>query len=479
MKSPIFLLTILGSIYLLNSCSSENECDNTCLVGQVQLLNCSCAVDAANIKPQPCPDQTCSSGQILVISGNSCSCQEIINDACNGVTCPDGFNCNGGHCLRDSAVITEQTVAGFINEDVTWNSNTIYTLAGKVVISDGATLFIEAGTIIKGSEGTGTLASALVVAQGGTLMALGTTVSPIVMTSVLDNIQPGQIAGSNLDQNDNGLWGGLLVLGRAPISVDGDAESAQIEGIPSDDLFGLYGGSDANDNSGVIQYVSIRHGGALIGADNEINGLTLGGVGTGTTIENIEVVGSKDDGIEWFGGTVNVTNALIWAVDDDALDIDQAYSGKIENAIIICEGNLTDHALEIDGPEGSAAGSFSMNNLTISGAGQELGNMRDGATGALSNIYFIGFTENPVDGGEGDLTFSGDNTDVAYANGSLIFTGIEITPAAGVTKHVIFPDFNAADLEGVQEVAGGSNTVGANTSIFGWTYANVSGAMGF
>ena len=479
LKYPTVLFALIASLSMLNSCSSENECDNTCPAGQVQLLSCSCATDANTIVPHPCPGQTCPSGQILVITGSGCSCQQVMNDPCDGVSCPSGFFCNGGSCDPDPDAIKEQTVAGFINGEVTWNSNTIYTLAGKVVVSDGAKLSIEAGTIIKGSEGTGTLASALVVAQGGTIEALGTEESPIIMTSVVDDVQPGQIAGSNLDENDNGLWGGLLVLGRAPISVDGDAETAQIEGIPADDLFGLYGGSDADDNSGIIRYISIRHGGALIGADNEINGLTLGGVGAGTTIENIEIVGNKDDGIEWFGGTVNVTNALIWAADDDAIDIDQAYSGTIENVIVICEGDLTDHALEIDGPEGTAAGSFTLNNVTVSGAGQELGNMRDGATGALSNIYFFGFTENPADGGEGDLTFSGDNTDAAYANGSLTFTGIEITPAAGVSKEAVFPDFNATDLEAVQEVTGGSNTVGANTSVFGWTYARASGAMGF
>ena len=84
----------------------------------------------------------------------------------------------------------------------------------------------------------------------------------------------------------------------------------QIEGIPASDLNGLYGGTEATDNSGVLKYISIRHGGANIGEGNEINGLTLGGVGSGTTIENIEIVANDDDGIEWFGGTVNVKNGL-------------------------------------------------------------------------------------------------------------------------------------------------------------------------
>lgn len=475
--SFLFLFTVLMML-TIQSCDEENSCDNTCNADQVQLLDCNCAVDASTIIPDPCVNTSaCGPGQVKAYPG--CNCVDLMNDPCEGVTCPEGFICNGGTCEADPNSIREQTIAGFLNGNITWNANTVYTLAGKVVVTDGSVLTIEAGTVIKGAEGTGTLASALIVAQGGQLMAMGTSDAPIIMTSVLDDIQPGQIAGSNLDENDNGLWGGLLVLGKAPISVDSEAETAQIEGIPADDSFGLYGGSDANDNSGVIRYISVRHGGALIGADNEINGITLGGVGAGTIIENIEVAANKDDGIEWFGGTVNVTNAVVWAADDDALDIDQAYSGTIENAVVICVGNLTDHALEIDGPEGTATGSFTLNNVTVKGAGQELGNMRDGATGALSNIYFFGFTANPADGGEGDLQFSGDNTTDAYTNGLLTFSNLEITPTMGATVETVFPDFNAEDQAAVTVVSEGGNSVGANTASFDWTIASVKGALSF
>ena len=105
--------------------------------------------------------------------------------------------------------------------------------------------------------------------------------------------------------------------------------------------------------------MSIRHGGTSIGEDNEINGLTLGGVGTGTTITNVEVIGNQDDGIEFFGGTVNASNLLVWGQGDDGLDIDQSYSGTISNAIVIAN-STSDHGLEIDGPEGSMEGSFKM-----------------------------------------------------------------------------------------------------------------------
>lgn len=427
----------------------------------------------------------------LTLPSADCICTDGVitctTDPCDGVTCPDGYSCLDGVCTLDGFETVQK--AGAITADETWSADKIYVLNGKVVVEDGVTLTIEAGTLVKGAEGTGSLASALIVARGAKLMAQGTADNPIIFTSVQDNIQPGEVAGSNLDETDSGLWGGLIILGKAPISVEDNSGEAQIEGIPADDSFGAYGGTDANDNSGTITYISVRHGGALIGDGNEINGITLGGVGAGTTIENIEVVGNLDDGIEWFGGTVNVTNALVWAADDDALDIDQAYSGTINNAVVIAFGG-TDHGLEIDGPEGTATGAFTLTNVTVKGADDELGNMRDGATGSLVNIYFFGFTEDPTvdtdpnEAGiqaEGDFTFSNadgsTNTDDAYANGLLTFTGFEITTNFNVAD--IFPDFNTTDQAAVATVAAGANTKGADTSVFGWTFASSTGALSF
>ena len=144
-----------------------------------------------------------------------------------------------------------------------------------------------------------------------------------------------------------GLWGGLIVLGNAPVSVDGDAVAFQIEGVPASDPNGLYGGTDASDNSGTIQYLQVRHGGTNIGEGNEINGITFGGVGSGTTVSNVEVIANVDDGIEMFGGSVNVSNAIVWAQGDDAFDVDQAYSGTISNFMYIGDAS-SDHGLEID-----------------------------------------------------------------------------------------------------------------------------------
>jgi len=484
---------LFGALLLIASCSSDPcddlrippgficddgdvRCNMTCGTGEVLLANCTCATDASTIVPDPCFNTpVCAEGEVKAYPG--CNCVDLMTDPCQGVTCGPFQTCVNGDCQTIS--FSTVTVRDNITSDVTWTNTNIYVLGGRIAVEDGATLTIEAGTVIKGATGQQDNATALVVARGGKIMAEGTAELPIIMTTILDDIIPGQTAGSNLDETDNGEWGGLLILGRAPISVDGDAPQAQIEGIPADDINGLYGGTDVMDNSGVLRYVSVRHGGTDIGADNEINGVTLGGVGAGTVIDHLEVVGNKDDGIEWFGGTVNVSNALVWAADDDALDIDQAYSGTINNAVVIAFGG-TDHGLEIDGPEGSTAGSFTLSNVTIKGADDELGNLRDGATGALSNIYFFGFTENPADeAGEGDFRFSGDNTDAAYAAGLLTFAGLEMTPAMGVSAADVFKDFTAEDLAAVGIVDAGANTVGANTSVFSWTMAAARGALSF
>jgi len=180
-----------------------------------------------------------------------------------------------------------EVISGAITENATWTADNIYELASKVVVEDGITLTIAPGTIIKGRTGVGSLATGLIIARGGKLIAEGTAANPIIFTSIEDKIEVGQLIGSNLTNEDVEKWGGLIILGKAPISAEnGDTES-QIEGIPASDAFGAYGGDVANDNSGSLKYISVRHGGALIGDGNEINGITLGGVGSGTTMENI------------------------------------------------------------------------------------------------------------------------------------------------------------------------------------------------
>ena len=371
--------------------------------------------------------------------------------------------------------------SGFIESDETWESECIYVLNNKVVVPDGVTLTIEPGTIIKGTSGTGSLASALVVARGGKVLANGSASQPIVFTSTADNITVGESNGTNLDQNDRGLWGGLIVLGYAPSSFAGDVDALQIEGIPAEDTWGLYGGNDPNDNSGVYKYVSIRHGGALIGEGNEINGLTLGGVGAGTEIDNIEVVGNVDDGIEFFGGTVDASNLLVWAQGDDAIDIDQAYSGTVDN-VVVHLGDISDHAFEIDGPEGSLNGSFTLQNASIFGNGitenGEYADYRSNAMGSTSGVFASGFPEGK------DVELDNDGVATNYNSGTLIFGPWDIVLPAGVSD-VSSVFVNKASIVSVSGFGSTANAVinqgsnGADTSAFNWTYANSKAGLGY
>jgi hypothetical protein len=373
--------------------------------------------------------------------------------------------------------------AGGIAIDETWTNDQIYILDRKVVVQDGVTLTIEPGTIIKGRAGQGSLSSALIVAQGGKIMAEGTPQQPIIFTSESDNISCGETSGTNLDENNRGLWGGLLIMGYAPCSLSGDVESTQIEGIPADDTFGLYGGTDPNDDSGVLSYVSIRHGGTLIGDGNEINGLTLGGVGAGTTIDNIEVVANVDDGIEFFGGTVNATNILIWSAGDDSIDVDQAYSGTIDNVVVIL-GDNSDHAFEIDGPEGSLEGEYTLQNVTMKGnlvtANGEYADYRSRAMGANNNIYAFGFKDSS------DVELDNDAVAQNYNSGILSFSNWQIVLPSGVTNvSDIFVNAASATVptpgfgSEATAVNAGNQTVGANTSVLTWTYASELGALNF
>lgn len=387
-----------------------------------------------------------------------------------------GIDCGGTSC---QPCIGNQEVSGLITQNTTWTSNNIYTLSGKVVVGVGITLTIEAGTIVKGKEGVGSLASALIVQRGSKINAVGTADKPIIFTSVLDNIAVGQKAGTNLTQADNGLWGGLLVLGKAKGSFKGDVSEVQIEGIPPGDTFGLYGGSDDADNSGVLKYISIRHGGAEIGEGNEINGLTLGSVGSGTVIENIEVVANFDDGVEFFGGSVNAKNLLVWSCGDDALDIDQAYSGTITNSLVIL-GDTSDHAFEVDGPEGSFKAGYVMDNITIIGNQNtpdgQYADYRSDARGATNNIFAYGFKT------ASNIELDNDGVATNYNDGNLTFGVWQIVLPTGVTdvKDLFQNKAASVTVQGFGDTAAavtqGTQTVGANLSDFDWTFANSKSA---
>lgn len=324
-------------------------------------------------------------------------------------------------CKKDDPKPNVTSDPNVITANTTWTADEVHELNGRIVVAAGATLTIEPGTVIKAAPGTEANASALVIAKGGKIDAQGTAQLPIIFTAKADAITPADVAAGNLKgsltSTDNGYWGGLIVLGDAPVSVKGNQISAQIEGIPATDANGSYGGNNVSDNSGVIKYVSVRHGGVNIGANNEINGITFGGVGNGTVVENIEIVGNQDDGIEFFGGSVNVKNAVVWNNGDDGMDTDQDWTGTVDNFYVITSAG---HAFELDGPEGTlaSAGNFTFKNGTViaSADGRQVDKLIDidpNTNGTLENIQFLYVESNQVIEGN---TINGEATPVLYNN---------------------------------------------------------------
>jgi hypothetical protein len=276
----------------------------------------------------------------------------------------------------------------------TWTKANTYILDGRVFVTDGVTLTIEPGTIVKGRVRAAQDASALVIARGGKINASGTAAEPITFTAEADNLN------GNLGQSDRGLWGGVVLLGRARTNTA--SGQGNIEGIPTTEPLGIYGGADDADNSGVMRYVSIRHAGSLLGPNNELNGLTFGAVGSGTTIEYIEVFANADDGFEWFGGTVNCRYLVSAFNDDDGFDWDEGFRGKLQFLFLIQDPAVGNQAFESDGgttPEdGTPYAQPTIYNVTAIGSGAASANalslgpiFRDNTGGKIYNSIFHDF----------------------------------------------------------------------------------------
>lgn len=225
-------------------------------------------------------------------------------------------------------------VKGDLTASTTWSATKIYLLKGFVYVRSGTTLTIEPGTIIKGTgvaddpSGTGK-GGTLIVERGAKIMAEGTADRPIVFTSA-------KAAG----QRNYGDWGGLVLIGKAPHNRPG---ATTFEG----GISGTYGTeNEPNDNSGVLKFVRIEFGGIALSntANSEINGLTLYGVGAGTTIENVQVSYSGDDAFEWFGGTVNAKRLVSYRTFDDDFDTDHGYTGKVQYAVALRDLEVADQS---------------------------------------------------------------------------------------------------------------------------------------
>ena len=258
-------------------------------------------------------------------------------------------------------------VSSDISTSTTWTANNVYKLENQIYVLPGATLTIQAGTVI---ASTTNLGGSLAVCKGAQIFAQGTEKNPIVFTSQAD------VATWTAGNPKTGTWraaanewGNLTIMGSAYISENvitantaspNAANVAPMEGLvagfPGDTKV-LYGGGNDDDDSGSLSYVSFRYGGKVIGLNNELNGLSLGGIGRATEINHVEIMNNVDDGIEIWGGTVNLKHFSIWNVGDDSLDIDQGYRGKIQHGLIVqgysvgaAQGSgVGDNAIEIDG----------------------------------------------------------------------------------------------------------------------------------
>ncbi len=285
---------------------------------------------------------------------------------------------------------------------VEWTNDNVYFLEGYVYVNSGVTLNVEAGTIIKFASGNGPSSSALVVARGGIMNAVGTANEPIIMTAVSDDVDDVD----DLPINTRGQWGGLVVLGKAPINHA--SGQTFIEGLTQTDTRNQYGNgtkddqvTGADDNSGTYAYISLRHGGTEIAPGNELNGFTLGGVGNGTTIHHIEVWGNNDDGFEFFGGTVNTSYLASFYNQDDSFDLDFGWRGHNQFWVAFQEPNFvdSDRGGEWDGAHSGnlAAPGFTQPtifNMTLVGA-------QSAAGGSNNNALFLtegmgGFVRNSI-----------------------------------------------------------------------------------
>jgi hypothetical protein len=360
----------------------------------------------------------------------------------------------------------------YIEEDTTWTNDRIWLMDGKIVVRGGATLTIEAGTIVKAETDDGADATVLVIAKGGMINAVGTADNPIIFTDNDDQIGYDDNGISpNRVPSDMGKWGSIVVLGSS--STGTDTGEAEIEGIATGYDWTTYGGSDDTENSGNIEYVSIRHSGKELNAGEELQGLTLGGVGSGTTVENIEIVGSKDDGIEIFGGSVDVTNLFIYYNGDDAIDLDQAYKGTISNAVVIMNTG-TDNVFEFDGTEdstGTIDGAFTVQNVTAYGnANAEktdtFGHWKSDATCFTTNVVYKNFVVGTTIEGIDADTYGGLGTESTV--GSLLFSNLDFITTDALAD--IFSATSVTDYADIAEtLSEQADSTGADESVFDWT----------
>ncbi|RVU00723.1 hypothetical protein EOD41_12065 [Mucilaginibacter limnophilus] len=308
------------------------------------------------------------------------------------------------------SALPKDTISGNISTNRTLTADKVWYLQGIVAI-DNATLTIEPGTVIVGLVDANNKPGTLVICRHGAINATGTSSAPIIFTS------KNLVDGNTFTHAAPGDFGGLILLGQAPVNV----ANKTIEGLSAIEPFdNRFGGNVANHSSGILKYVRVEFGGYILSEGNEVNGITFGGVGSGTTVDHVQVSYGKDDSFEFFGGTVNCTYLVSVACDDDAFDFDNGYSGTIQYAVAVGDvyathsasgANSDSNGIEADNNAPAEDGTFALTpkthpilrNLTIIGA-QSLNTwaapgylyaarVRRGAEIELYNSIFLGYRE--------------------------------------------------------------------------------------
>lgn len=367
-----------------------------------------------------------------------------------GCSLDDDDNVGGGN----EGPSTSQNLSGNLTSDLRLQSGFAYTLTGALFVKSGATLTIDAGVTIEALAG-GTDVY-IIVERGGTIIADGTAANPIRFTSSASTPQPGD-------------WGGLIVNGNAPLSRQTGAQSNAATEVNNTIFFG---GDNASDNSGILNYVILEYTGARIDDEAEHNGLTLNGVGNGTTISNIAILNGDDDAIEFFGGTVNASNILVVNAKDDMFDFTQGYAGTCTNLYGVREANYSavtsdPRGVEADGnldgnsPTDINQSNFTINGMTIinNGNGVQMSDaikVRRGATATITGAYVVLGT---------GATYS-DFVDLEDSKGGAT-AATSITVVGNSANGLDITDNKNAPGATINATNGTSGSV--DTSIFSWT----------
>lgn len=338
----------------------------------------------------------------------------------------------------DYSANSKVTLSGDITSNMTLTKDKVWVLDGLVAVKNGATLTIEAGTTIVGKEGTGAATSYMIIDKGSKIDAQGTATAPIIFTS--EKAYDGAAAAV-------GQWGGLTLIG--------NAGNSQVNPYEVNTAF-VAGTSNMADSSGILTHVKVLNSGITMEQDKEINGLSFVGVGSGTKVDNITIDNSDDDGIEIWGGTVNLSNLYITNCTDDYFDIDDGFSGTVTNLNIV-QDHLGYSAIEMSG---TTAATFDGVNITQNFSTKEGGIFfkKAGIGGHFNNVTFIDnytdgygaiysndagtdianttFTNFTIKGTSTDAKFTGTTADKLKAvfdagAGNVILTGLSATVDAG------------------------------------------------